>query len=144
MKNTNIKDIAKAAGVAVSTVSRVLNNHPDVKRETKENILRIIDELNYVPNNSARNLKRASSKNIGIFVRGEYNPFFAEIVESIEKEISANGYSAIVHFHHNEINAIESAAQFVLEKKLIGLIYLGGILTKDKERFIEGLNTPMV
>ena len=57
MKNLNIKDIAKIAGVGVSTVSRVLNNHPDVKDKTREKVLEVIEEYNYIPNNSARNLK---------------------------------------------------------------------------------------
>ena len=53
----NIRDIAKISGVGVSTVSRVLNNHPDVKESTRENVLRVIKESNYVPNNSAKDFK---------------------------------------------------------------------------------------
>ena len=49
----NIRDIAKISGVGVSTVSRVLNNHPDVKESTRERVLAVIRESNYVPNNSA-------------------------------------------------------------------------------------------
>ena len=60
------KDIAKIAGVGVSTVSRVLNNHSDVKDETREKILKIIKDSNYVPNNSARILKQNNTKNIAI------------------------------------------------------------------------------
>ena len=58
----NIRDIAKISGVGVSTVSRVLNNHPDVKESTRENVLRVIKESNYVPNNSARILKQNTTK----------------------------------------------------------------------------------
>ncbi len=54
----NIRDIARLAGVGVSTVSRVINEHPDVKDETREKILKIIKESNYIPNNSARILKK--------------------------------------------------------------------------------------
>lgn len=136
--------MAKKAGVAVSTVSRVINNHSDVKKETKEHVLEVIKKLNYVPNNSARNLKRTSTNTIGIFVLGEYNPFFGDIVESLESEISGRGYSVMVHFHHADRDAIESAAQFILEKKLLGLIYLGGIVSKDKEGYLAGLEAPAV
>ena len=52
----NIRDIARLAGVGVSTVSRVINDHPDVKDETREKILKIIKESNYIPNNSAMSL----------------------------------------------------------------------------------------
>ena len=58
MGNMTIKDIAKKCGVGVSTVSRAMNNHPDINPKTKELIMKIIEEFNYVPNNSARNLKR--------------------------------------------------------------------------------------
>lgn len=144
IRNVNIKDVAKEAGVAVSTVSRVINNHSDVKKETKEHVLKVIKALNYVPNNSARNLKRISSNTIGIFVLGEYNPFFGDIVESLESEISARGYAVMVHFHHADRDAIESAAQFILEKKLLGIIYLGGVVSKDKERYLSRLEAPAV
>ena len=73
----NIRDIAKISGVGVSTVSRVLNNHPDVKESTRENVLRVIKESNYVPNNSARILKQNTTKNIGVLVKGVFNPFFS-------------------------------------------------------------------
>lgn len=144
MKTTNIKDVAKASGVAVSTVSRVINNHTDVKEETRTKVLEIIDALNYVPNNSARNLKRVNSKSIGIFVRGEYNFFFAELIESIEKEIALMGYTAVIHFQHCEDRAIEYAAQFVLEKRLIGLIYLGGVVEQENEGYLKNLDIPVV
>ena len=58
----NIKDIAKMAGVGVSTVSRVINDHQDVKDETREKIKKIIKESKYVPNNSARILKQNSTR----------------------------------------------------------------------------------
>lgn len=57
-----IKDIAKKCGVGVSTVSRAMNNHPDINQETKDKVLRVMEEYNYVPNNSARNLKRSGGK----------------------------------------------------------------------------------
>lgn len=72
----NIRDIAKISGVGVSTVSRVLNNHPDVKESTRENVLRVIKESNYVPNNSARILKQNTTKNIGVLVKGVLILFF--------------------------------------------------------------------
>lgn len=144
IQSVNIKDVAKEAGVAVSTVSRVINNHTDVKDKTKEHVLNIIKKLNYIPNNSARNLKRITTNSIGIFVLGKYNPFFGKITESLESEISKNGYSTIVHFHQDENSAMEAAVQFVLEKKLVGLLHLGGFVTKENEGFLEGLNSPVV
>ena len=73
-----IKDIAKKCGVGVSTVSRALNNHPDINPETKKMILKTVEESNFVPNNSARNLKRTDSKSIAILVKEIDNPFFRD------------------------------------------------------------------
>ena len=56
-----ILQLAKAE-VAIGTVSRVINNHPDVKDKTREKVLKIIRDSNYIPNNSARNLKKSNSK----------------------------------------------------------------------------------
>lgn len=144
MKTINIKDIAKKAGVGVSTVSRVLNNQPDVKAATKERVLKIIEELNYVPNNSARNLKRIKTNHIGVFVIGDYSSFFSTIIETIEKDISKHGFSIVLHFHHSQKKLLESAVQFSLEKKLVGLICLGGEITKEEEGYINQFNIPVV
>lgn len=75
MGNMTIKDIAKKCGVGVSTVSRAMNNHPDINPETKEKILKTIAQSNYVPNNSARNLKRTDTKAIAVLVKGIGNTF---------------------------------------------------------------------
>ena len=79
MEEITIKDIARICGVGVSTVSRAINNHPDINPETKEMIMRVIKENNYVPNNSARNLKRSNAKAIAILVKGMDNILFYNI-----------------------------------------------------------------
>ena len=84
----NIKDVARLAGVGVSTVSRVINNHPDVKESTREKVNKIIKESNYIPNNSARILKQNNSMNIGVLVKGVFNPFFSEMLNLIANTIN--------------------------------------------------------
>ena len=86
MFEPTIKDIAKICGVGVSTVSRAINNHPDINTETKEKILNTIKEYGYVPNNSARNLKRSDAKAIAVLVKGISNPFFTDMIKVIEEE----------------------------------------------------------
>lgn len=86
MGNMTIKDIAKKCGVGVSTVSRAMNNHPDINPKTKELIMKTIEEFNYVPNNSARNLKRTQAKAIAVLVKGIGNTFFSDIVSDLERE----------------------------------------------------------
>src|SRR5471030_2246824 len=126
MSDFTIKDISRIAGVGVSTVSRVLNKHPDVKEETRQKVLSVIGEFNYVPNNSARNLKRNTSNNIGVLVKGIHNPFFSEMIKSIEEKIDEEGYSMILHYNEINPNDFETAIELIKEKKLKGLICLGG------------------
>ena len=99
----NIRDIAKLAGVGVSTVSRVLNNHPDVKESTREKVLEIIKDSNYIPNNSARILKQNNTKNIGVLVKGVFNPFFSEMINVIGNKIEENGYTMILQQNDYDI-----------------------------------------
>ena len=86
MEQITIRDIAKKCGVGVSTVSRALNNHPDINPETKEMILKVMSEYNYVPNNSARNLKRSDAKAIAVLVKGMDNMFFNNMISILEEQ----------------------------------------------------------
>ncbi|MBM7561757.1 LacI family DNA-binding transcriptional regulator [Fusibacter tunisiensis] len=144
MKTTNIKDIARLAGVGVSTVSRVINGHPDVKDETREAVHAVIEKYNYIPNNSARNLKRTESSNIGILIKGLYNPFFAKMIQTIEKTLAKEGFSVIIHYNTEEHRDIDAAYEFVVEKRLRGIICLGGDFDQVTDVDIERLDIPIV
>ncbi len=144
----NIKDIAKLAGVGVSTVSRVLNNHPDVKKETRDKVLEIIKEHNYVPNNSARILKSNNMKHIGVLVKGVFNPFFSEMLKIIEMHINQIGYTMILHHYYDQNDSYSSEGEvlvsFIKEKRLQGVICLGGNFEGIREESFEGLDVPIV
>lgn len=75
MTHLTIKDIAKLSGTSVSTVSRVLNNHPDVSEKARAQVMETVEQYRYVPNNSARNLVIRESDTIAVVVRGIANPF---------------------------------------------------------------------
>ena len=79
-----IKDIAKRCGVSVSTVSRALNDNAEINAETKAMILQVVQETGFVPNNSARNLKRTDTNNIAVLVKGITNPFFTSMIKIME------------------------------------------------------------
>ena len=144
----NIKDIAKLAGGGVSTVSRVLNNHPDVKKETRDKVLEVIKEHNYVPNNSARILKSNNMKHIGVLVKGVFNPFFSEMLKIIEMHINQIGYTMILHHYYDQNDSSSSEAEvlvsFIKEKRLQGVICLGGNFEGVREESFEGLDVPIV
>ncbi len=123
---TNIKDIALYCGVAISTVSRMLNDHPDVSEETREKVLRAVNELHYIPNTSARNLVRTSSDTIALLVKGVNNPFFAKLIKVIEREITLRGYTLELHHMDTSVDELRIGAQLTNERKLIGILFLGG------------------
>ena len=77
----NIKDVAKLAGVSVTTVSRVLNNKGYISQDTYESVYRAIDQLDYVPNQIARNLFKQKSYYISLIVPDSSHPFWAEITK---------------------------------------------------------------
>lgn len=121
-----IKDIAKACGVGVSTVSRVLNNRPDVSPEVRERVLRMVESSGYIPNNSARDLGRSRSDAIGVVVRGMGNLFFSEVLDTLTREIDRAGYTTVPRFIDSDDDEVKAGAILEREKKLCGLIFLGG------------------
>ena len=121
-----IKDIAESCGVSISTVSRVLNNHPDVSPKVREKVLETARKDHYVPNNSARDLVKARYEGIGLIVRGVGNPFFTEVIHAIERAIDAAGYSMSLHQIGTDDDELLSGAALARAKKLKGLIFLGG------------------
>ena len=121
-----IKDVAERSGVSVSTVSRVLNDHPDVSDAVRTRVLEAVRELHYVPNNSARDLVRPQSDAIGLVVRGVGNPFFSAVIRAVEEAVSRAGYTMVLHQINTEDNELLAAASLARAKKLRGLILLGG------------------
>ncbi|MBP8314095.1 LacI family DNA-binding transcriptional regulator, partial [Clostridium neonatale] len=82
-----IQDVAKKANVSVATVSRVMNGNYPVKAETRESVLKAVDELNYIPNMQARELTQKKSTTIGVVVPSINNMFFPEVINGIENHL---------------------------------------------------------
>ena len=96
MPKVGIRDVAKLAGVSTGTVSRVLNDHPSVTDELRARVRRIIDDLGYMPDPSARSMRSKVSRLIGIVIPDLTNPFFSELVQSAEQAAASHGYNIIV------------------------------------------------
>lgn len=143
MEEITIKDIARICGVGVSTVSRAINNHPDINPETKEMVMRVIKENNYIPNNSARNLKRQDAKAIAVLVKGINNSFFSEMIKVLEEEIMEKNYSMVLQQVDFEEDEVDVALKLVKEKRLRGIIFLGGYLVHSEEKLAQ-LHVPFI
>src|SRR5215831_19012470 len=93
---TRIKDVALKAGVSTATVSHVINNTRRVTDSTRERVLKAIDQCAYYPNAHARSLALGRSHTLGLLVSDISNPFFPELVKSIEVAASERGYDIIL------------------------------------------------
>ncbi len=143
MFEPTIKDIAKICGVGVSTVSRAINDHPDINLETKEKIMNAIREYGYVPNDSARNLKRVDAKAIAVLVKGIANPFFTSMITVIEQECKKRHYAMELSHIESDEDEVDVAQKVVKEKRLRGIIFLGGLFSHSEEK-LKKLTVPFV
>ena len=91
-----IKDIAKAAGVSVATVSRVINDNYPVSKEARERVQQVMQELHYRPNAIAQSLRSNRSNMIGLIVADLSNQFFMKVAKGLEKSVAAKGYNLVV------------------------------------------------
>ena len=107
---TTIVDVAKACNVSVATVSRVINGNYPVKEETKEKVLKVIEELQYQPNTQARDLIKKQSSTIGVVVPSISNMFFTNVINGIESYFEKSDYSIFLciteHDKDKEISRI--------------------------------------
>ena len=129
-----IKDIARMSGVGVATVSRVLNNHPDVSEETRRKVMAVVAEQGFQPNNNARHLKQQTSASIAIIVKGTMNMLFADLVERCQQLLQDAGQDAAVYYLDEDANEVAYAVQLCRERKPLGILFLGG----DRELFHSG------
>ena len=139
----NMKDIARHAGVSVSTVSRVLNGQGYIRQETREKVLRAIEKYHYIPNNSARNLKREAVKAVGIVVKGFSNPFFVRMLDVVQRVLEEKGYLMYLHPIDPLEDEVEEAVSLVKEKKPMGILFLGGNFEHGREK-LDLLSVPYV
>ena len=96
MSNATIYEIAKEAGCSASTVSRVINDYPYVKKATRTKVLKIIESKNFIPNETARNLVTQSTKIIGVLIADIRTAQHTDGIYYIEQELSKHGYSCLI------------------------------------------------
>ena len=143
MAEITIRDIAKECGVGVSTVSLAINNHPDINPETKKMILEIIERTGFIPNNSARNLKRTDAKCIAVLVKGITNPLFSSMIKIIEEETQRSRYALVLRHVEEQEDEIDVALELEKEKRLRGIVFLGGLFEHTEEK-LEKLKVPFI
>ena len=132
-----IKDLAAKTGYAVGTVSRVLNNHPNVSEKARTAILAAVEESGFQLNANARQLKQAHGTSILVILKGSGNILFAEMLENIQTALQGTRYPLHVEYIHGDDNEVRRAKTLIREKKCLGVIFLGGNLDNFREEFQE-------
>ena len=129
-----IKDIARLSGYGVATVSRVLNDHPDVSEETRQKVMAVVEEQGFQPNANAKHLKLQNSTGIVMIVKGIMNMLFADLVGKLQALLQDAGQDTSVYYLDEDDNEVAYACRLCRERKPMGIIFLGG----DLELFRAG------
>ena len=138
-----IKDLAAKTGYAVGTVSRVLNDHPNVSEKARTAILAAVAESGFQLNTNAKQLKQTHANSILVILKGSGNILFAEMLEVIQTALHGPQYPLHVEYMHGADNEVRRARVLIREKKALGVIFLGGNRENFREDF-ESLGVPGV
>ena len=121
-QHVTIRDVAAAAGFSVNTVSRALNDKPDVSPETKARVLEAARRLGYRPNKLARGLRSNKTQTIGVIVADIANPFFGAVVKGVAQAAREQNWSIILGNADEDYEREEEAVQVMLAEQVEGLL----------------------
>lgn len=138
-----IKDLAAKTGYAVATVSRVLNNHPNVSEKARQVIMKEVERSGFQLNVNAKQLKQQHATTILVVVKGTANELFGELLESIQSQIAGTRYPMAVVYLDEDENEVRRAVQLCREKKPLGILFLGGN-THNFEADFDKIDVPCV
>ena len=143
MKIYTIRDVAKLAGVSVTTVSRVLNHRPDVNAATREKVERVMAECNFVGNASARSLKQLDGDVAALILRGRSNIFLSQLAEMMLQFAGETGVSFLLETIDEKADEFQTALRLTHEKRARGVIFVGSRLD-GRAQVLRGLEAPLV
>ena len=144
-------DVAKRAGVSITTVSHVINGTREIAPATRERVMEAIKELHYYKNNSARLLVRGHSDTVGLLISDIENPFLPELVKSFERAAAAAGLELLLGMTNYKRNKAEVAVRRMIESRVRGVAVMTSQLDEDLfDRLLQAelpvvmLNAPRV
>jgi LacI family transcriptional regulator len=139
-----MKDLAEDLGVSVVTISKVLRDHPDIGKETRERVLKRVKELRYQPNATARSLVTGRSYLIGLVVPDLIHPFFAEVAKALSMAIQKKGYSLIIASSEENPLVEEREIEQMMARRLDGLIVASSGSSQEPFRRLQEAKQPYV
>lgn len=139
-----IKDVARKAGVSISTVSRVINESKPVSPEARRKVIKAIDELGYRPNEIARSLVTKKSNVIGVIVDDIGSSYVAQIVRGIEEVGHMYNYDILLCSTYGDKEAEERFTQLLLQKQVAAIILLSEIYNEEVISYLKYASIPFV
>ncbi|MDR1209144.1 MAG: LacI family transcriptional regulator [Clostridiales bacterium] len=129
----NIHDIAAMCGVSAATVSRVINNSPNVSPPTRELVLRTMQEAEYIPNAFASGFGRNSMQLAGILCRDVANMYYANVVSLLERELRGKGFDSLLCCTGRNLTDIKERLTSVLQKRVNAVILVGSAYREERD-----------
>ncbi len=136
-----IKDVAKKAGVGITTVSRALNDKSEIRQGTKDLILKVCKELGYKPNRLAKSLVTRKSNTIGVLIPDSMDAFFSEMVQGIADECLENGYSIVLSHTQSCADKELEYIRLLQEKRMDGMLIYP---VQEDDRYIKELKNSTI
>ncbi len=137
-----IKDVAREADVAISTVSNVFNNADIVSEETKQRVLAAVEKLHYIPNMNAKLLKSNRKNTIGVFLTSLQGDFYRVLTQAIHLQCKLNNY--LLNIYVSNDNSPDEIYRMIIASGVAGAIIYHEDLTGDYVKRIATVNIPMV
>lgn len=141
--DATIKTVAKKAGVSISTVSRVLNSPESVRQETRERILKVVEELNYRPNSVARSLSSKQTRTLGLIVPNASDFFVNELYKGVNRAATSRGLKVILYDSDYQRNRVVSGLSFMEEHRVDGIVFASDFISSEHEELFLKLKVPV-
>ena len=142
--DTTIKSVAKAAGVSISTVSRVINAPEGVRQGTRERVLKAMENLDYKPNSVARSLSSKRTRSLGLIVPNVSDFFVSELYKGVNRASTSRGMKVILFDSDSNQNRVVSGLEFMKEHRVDGIIFSSDYIPSDHDRLFLNLRVPVV
>ncbi|MDO3677692.1 MULTISPECIES: catabolite control protein A [Paenibacillus] len=139
-----IYDVAREAGVSMATVSRVVNNNPNVKPQTRKKVFEAIERLGYRPNAVARGLASKKTTTVGVVIPDISNSIFSEVARGIEDIANMYHYNIILSNADKKKEKEIRVINTLLEKQVDGLLFMGGAITEEHIQAFKTSSVPVV
>ncbi len=134
-KSVRLQDIAQSLHLSISTVSKALNNSPEISEKTKTRVQELAKQKEYLPNISAQNLKGQNTRNIGVIIPNLQAKFYIEVLNSIEERISDRDYRLVLCISNEAIEKEKRCVDILIKAQVDGVIVCPSRETFQRKEF---------